>query len=512
MTELELLQYIGATDETYIMESCRRLRKRPAWKRYMPAAAAACGALVILCGGAALALKFFGNSGRASQAAEGVLSAADAEELPGGESQDTALGASETDSAIPDVSAYGVTLLAGAVYPEAAAYDDYEAQSQQWTENQVTDETRYAVNAFAYSTASKVLQNQEKSGCYSPLSLYQTLSILASGASGQTCDELLSLLGQGDLDTLADQAGKLYRVNYADDEVTKLKIANSLWLDETMEDGSPIAFRQDWVLSAAANYYADVYQAEFSGADTPKALGTWIAENTGGFLQPQPEELGLSDETVMAIVNTLWFKTSWASQFAAEETEAADFTGASGETVSCDFMHRTDDMGQCVETEEYTKSYLSLNQGRMIFVLPGEGVDVGSLLSEEKLWEIFENGEYQSARVRWSVPKFETSVTCDLKESLEALGISSAFSPDDADFSAMSDAPLYLGRIQQGTHISVNEDGVEAAAYTSAGMEAGVAFEEAPLVEMNLNRPFIYLITANDGSTLFMGVVRSPSE
>jgi serine protease inhibitor len=35
--------------------------------------------------------------------------------------------------------------------------------------------------------------------------------------------------------------------------------------------------------------------------------------------------------------------------------------------------------------------------------------------------------------------------------------------------------------------------------------------EELPVVEMNLNRPFIYLITANDGSTLFIGVVRNPN-
>lgn len=67
--------------------------------------------------------------------------------------------------------------------------------------------------------------------------------------------------------------------------------------------------------------------------------------------------------------------------------------------------------------------------------------------------------------------------------------------------------------MQQGTHIAVNEEGVEAAAYTMIGMEAvAEPMEEPEIVEMNLNRPFIYLITANDGTTAFIGVVRNPSE
>ena len=149
----------------------------------------------------------------------------------------------------------------------------------------------------------------------------------------------------------------------------------------------------------------------------------------------------------------------------------------------------------------------------MVVVLPAEGVDVDDLLSEEKLWEIFENGDYEPAEVVWSVPKFETGITYRLDDILRDLGVTDAFNPDTADFSAMSaETPLYVGQVQQGTHIAVNEDGVEAAAYTMAAVLAGgYIAEELPTVEMNLNRPFLYLITAEDGSPLFLGVVRDPS-
>ena len=248
--------------------------------------------------------------------------------------------------------------------------------------------------------------------------------------------------------------------------------------------------------------------------ETAEALGTWIAERTGGMLHPSPETLGFDPETVMAIVNTLWYKTQWVDRFDEANTEQAEFTTDAGQTVSCDFMHRTDFGGEAIVTDEYTKSSLALDRGRMIVVLPNEGVDMDDLLTEEKLWEIFENGDYEGADVVWSVPKFETGVTYELKDVLQDLGVTDAFDANAADFSAMSsETALYVGKVQQGTHITVNEDGLEAAAYTMSGvMAAGINEpEERATVEMNLNRPFIYLITAEDGSPLFIGAVRNPA-
>ena len=121
----------------------------------------------------------------------------------------------------------------------------------------------------------------------------------------------------------------------------------------------------------------------------------------------------------MAIVNTVWYRSHWAEAFAPEDTAPADFTTEAGETVSRDFMHRTDSMGEYIRGQDYTKAYLRLSQGKMIFVLPDEGVDVDTLLTEARLWEIFENGAYQDAEVRWSVPKFETDAAYDLEEMLQ---------------------------------------------------------------------------------------------
>ncbi len=515
MTEFELLQLIGEADDRYIMDSRRRPKKKPRW----PYALAACLVLAVLTGAGVMIFGPLGSPATAESTAAGEAVMQADEEQGNGQIQEgmssNLEGTEETTEVSESVEAYDVTMLSEAVYPESISAEDYDAATQQWTENQVSENTRTALNAFAYSTAAAVLQDQENSGCYSPLSLYQTLAILASGAQGQTRDELLSLLGQSDVETMASETGKLYRVNYFDNEVNKLKIANSLWLDETAGDGGRVSYNQDWVLSAAADYYASVYEAEFSQESTAQALGQWISDHTGGLLHPSPETLNFDQNTVMAIVNTLWYQTQWSEPFDEDATTTEDFTTADGEIVSWDFMHKTDSLGAVIETEEYTKSAISLNQGKMIFVLPQEGVDVDSLLTEEKLWEIFENGDYQDAEVIWSIPKFETSAAYpELEEMLQSLGVTSAFDVGTADFSLISsDVPLVVGQIQQETHIAINEDGVEAASFSMAAMEAGASEpEKVATVEMNLNRPFLYLITANDGSTLFLGVVRNPSK
>jgi serpin B len=498
MTEFDLLDLIGEAKDDYIMASRHRPKKKPS---PMPKLLAACLLLVIIGGAGRLALRSFSADSTAAAQSDNQETAIITEDTA--ESEVVA-----EEAPAESTSAYDVTLLAQAVYPESISAENYEAQKTLWTENQVTEETHTAMNDFAYRTAALLLSGGTESQCYSPLSLYQALSLLASGAQGQTQTELLALLGQSDLDTLAEESGKLYRVNYQNNEEGVLQIANSLWLDDTAADGTPIEYNESWVLSAASDYYADVYQADFSDGSTAQALGAWIAEKTGNLLQPSQNDLGLSQDTVLALVNTLWYRSGWTTKFNSDKTETGDFTTAAGETMQTEFMHQTNDTGYYIRGEGYTKSYLRLYTGSMIIVLPDEDVTVDDLLTEEKLWEIFENGDYRSGEIQWSVPKFQTDTQLDLSNTLQSLGVTTAFSLN-ADFSEISTSAMYLSGIRQGTHIALDEEGIEATSYTVAGItEAAEPDEDPTVVEMNLDRPFIYLITANDGSPLFLGVVR----
>lgn len=93
--------------------------------------------------------------------------------------------------------------------------------------------------------------------------------------------------------------------------------------------------------------------------------------------------------------------------------------------------------------------------------------------------------------------------------ALKKLGVNSAFAPD-ADFTGITDHMAYITDVLQETHIAIDEDGVEASAFTQIDY-AGSAMPKGR-ADMILNRPFIYGITARNGSLLFMGVCENPSE
>ena len=69
-----------------------------------------------------------------------------------------------------------------------------------------------------------------------------------------------------------------------------------------------------------------------------------------------------------------------------------------------------------------------------------------------------------------------------------------------------------MGLVQHAARVTTDEEGCEAAAFTVIKTEAA-SDEPAPLpiVEMNLNRPFLFAITGVDGLPLFLGLVENPA-
>ena len=60
----------------------------------------------------------------------------------------------------------------------------------------------------------------------------------------------------------------------------------------------------------------------------------------------------------------------------------------------------------------------------------------------------------------------------------------------------------------------MDEDGVEAAAYTMVAMRATGYYNPVELetIEFHLTRPFFYAIENYDGTVLFVGTVTTPNE
>ena len=148
----------------------------------------------------------------------------------------------------------------------------------------------------------------------------------------------------------------------------------------------------------------------------------------------------------------------------------------------------------------------------MWFILPDEDTSVESILNEDKTLDFIANNgegtENKEILVNLSIPKFDVTSNLDLKEGLKNLGLSDLFAYGKADFSALTDTGLAVSDVKQSARVKIDEEGVEAAAFTVITAD-GAGFLPDDEVDFVLNRPFIYVITGADGLPLFVGVINN---
>ena len=118
--------------------------------------------------------------------------------------------------------------------------------------------------------------------------------------------------------------------------------------------------------------------------------------------------------------------------------------------------------------------------------------------------------DYDLLTVRMPRLKFKTNI--ELDEVLRKLGVTEIFEKK-ADFSGISDDPLYIDRMLQKTKLELDEHGTRASAVTIAMAFGGCAFRPPRrILSVELNRPFAFLIyDPEEKQVLFMGKVNDPT-
>ena len=383
-------------------------------------------------------------------------------------------------------------------YPAAIPKEDWEERIRFIQENHPEEEFMKQLANFTSVTASRLLKGGTENANYSPVSLYYALALSQMGAGGSTAEELGNLTGIQDEEFLASQCGKLFRLLYKDNEISKLKLANSLWMDVSC------SWKPDFETRALNDFYASLHSVDFKEKEAARLAGEWIGEQTNQTIKP---ELEFSDGQLSAIINTIYFYDQWIDRFDKNKTQKDLFYPETGEPEEMEFMNAVFSAHGFAKGENYTRSALGLKEnGSMVFILPDEGTGVDQLLKDpQTLTEALNGGENGSGEVVFQVPKFSIDSEFTLSELLRDLGIKTAFT-EDADFSGMTDEPLFISDVIQQSHIAVNENGVEASAFTVIEY-CGASLPEGR-AEMILNRPFLYAVTDNSGGVLFLGVVR----
>ena len=377
--------------------------------------------------------------------------------------------------------------------------------------------------------------------CFSPASLYFALALVAEGTDGQAQRQLLELMGASDAEDLAsfcsawmskleDPYGEdVFAGDDADgaddadgtdgslgdggggddadgaDDADQVKIANSIWVNEGY------SFIPEYLNVVESELDASAFNVAF-GTDAANAqLTKWISDETEGLLSP---EFSTSSDDVAKLINTVYFKSAWADQFDSAATTDEPFHAYSGDTTA-QMMHKSLDMAGYAQGGNFTASQLGFSNGyTMSFFLPNDGVAASDLLIETDTIQQLLGTQFESRPVDISLPKFTIDTSFDnLIEALRSLGVQDIFDASNASmFSKMigsENGDFYISDAIQETHIGLDEDGVEAAAYTALGVKAaGILSEDEP-IQFVLDRPFVYTIQSPDGVVLFIGTVGS---
>ena len=373
-------------------------------------------------------------------------------------------------------------------------------------------------SAFAFELYQKLveqLEGQEANLFYSPYSISLALAMTYDGARGETAEQMADTL-----QFLLEQASLHPAFNWLDAELAKrgegaagkdgegfrLNIVNAIWGQKDYE------FLPAFLDVLAENYGAGLRILDFI-TETEKsrlAINDWVSDQTEGRIEDLIPPGAIDALTRLVLTNAIYFNAAWEHPFDEKMTADGPFYLLEGGQVSVPMMKQTESFGY-TEGEGYQAVELQYDGGElsMVVFLPeaGQFEDFEKTLNAQQVDAII--SDLRHIEVALTMPRFEFDSEFSLKDTLAGMGMPIAFS-SSADFSGMTGMrELSISDVMHKAFVAVDEAGTEAAAATA--VIVGLTAVPEPLVEVTVDRPFIFLIRdIETGAILFVGRVLNP--
>ncbi|MBW4612508.1 MAG: serpin family protein [Desmonostoc vinosum HA7617-LM4] len=374
----------------------------------------------------------------------------------------------------------------------------------------VNSETKIvdANNRFGFKLFSEIQKSDsyKKNVFISPSSVAIALAMTYNGASGSTQQAMaktLELQGMS-LQEINSAYASLKQLLENPDSKVQLTIANSLWANQD------VRFQPDFLQITQDFFKAKVTNLNFKDPAAPNTINNWVKENTRGKINQIVETI--EPNQVLFLINAIYFKGSWSNEFDKKQTAPHPFYLTSGQQKQHPMMSQKGDY-RYYENEQFQAVSLPYGtDGKVSFYifLPKKNSNLKAFhqnLNFERWEKWMTQFKKRAGFIR--LPRFKTDYDITLNDTLKALGMEEAFSRK-ANFSGMG-KNFAISQVKHKTFVEVNEEGTEAAAATSVGMEL-TSFQPKPEpFKMIVDRPFFCAIRDNQtGNILFMGSIVEP--
>lgn len=356
---------------------------------------------------------------------------------------------------------------------------------------------------FVFNTFKSSCTDRDENVLISPASLLFALELSASGADGDTLDEINSALFPGLSNEEALNMSLSYYEMLNEFSEGKLLIANGVFLNSEYGD----SVYKDYLDFVEQGFGAQIQTID-SSPESVDLVNRWVFWNTRGMIPKIMDEIDPSQ--IMLIVNALTFESAWGRLYEDCDIEHnLYFHNSKGEndTVNMLYSHES----HFSETDKATGflKYYHSRKFAFLVMLPND-----DSISANEFIQDFTSDDYRRFitnmdmnGVKCYFPEFSYEYTNEnMMEIFNDMGIQKIFTPGEADLSNTSDIEgLYISSFLHKTFIEVNRQGTWAAAVSESGT---AVYSLVPTIRVD--RPFVYMIVDVKTMTpLFIGTVNS---
>jgi len=378
-----------------------------------------------------------------------------------------------------------------------------------------------SVNNFSWKYF-QTLDRQENI-FYSPYSLTAALAVVANGATNKTQQEILTALNADSVETLNADFKNFHDLatkNYTGDRI--LKDSNLILINKNFI-GSGINKNFQ---SIAKNFYrSEIDSADFENNlnGEKKKISAWVAKSTDNFISNY-ESLPTA-ETIVDLLNVIYFKGKWQIPFQPDKTREKDFTNLDGTKSKIEMMTETFDENIVYFEDEKYKAvelrYKVLENKKVVsmyLILPKNKTDLN--IAESWNAETFDyknnflaevkNSYIFDGKVFVQIPKVTLDIKNNLVKSFKAIGIKRAFTNNAEFFNIVENLSLKIDNATHQAKVEIDEQGTRAAAVTEITMLETTALPPQFMkrAEFIADRPFLFVIRDAETETdLFVGAV-----
>ena len=385
-------------------------------------------------------------------------------------------------------------------------------QNNYQSQNQIMEQRESLTSILSNLFYDKLEKANKYHHIMSPYSAYYILLCLLIGTTKTSFKELATSMGITSPDilpALTTESIKLHK-ELINQNGLKIQIVNSFFIDRTYY--AKVLDSYKLFIKKVGN----IQQVDFKNKrQTASNINYWVKDITRGLINKMVEDDTIGEDTVMMLMNVVYFKADWQNTFEINSTQTQSFQQSTGLKVKIPLMYQKSSI-YYLEDSQYQLATLNYKNPNFVmdFILPKNQNNNNVPFPVNNLHQFLEmyTCHQRHQKVEIYIPNFKQESRIELGQGLNKLGVNRIFSQYDAELDNISSPRhsfdrLYVNDIFQKAVIIVNETGTEAAVATAVILDSYNFSPKEKIAVFRADRTFQYCVRYVPTNTiLFSGL------